>query len=81
MNQFKIKFHRPNKYTESITETAIVTIKEFKGYVSENNVSKKVVEALNPYAEIGRLNHYAAIAAFYNTNSNDFVIENIVPIA
>lgn len=81
MNQFKIKFHRPSKYTESITETAIVTIKEFKGYVSEKNVSKKIVKALEPYMEKGRLNHYAAVAAFYNVNPSDFIIETVIPIA
>lgn len=83
MKKFTIKFHRPSKYTEPITETAIVTIEKFKGYVYEQAVSRKVVEALKPYAEpeADRLDCYAAIAAFYNANPSDFVIENITPVA
>ena len=82
MKKFTIKFHRPSKYTEPITETAIVTIEKFKGYVYEQAVSRKVVEALKSYAEpeANKLDCYAAIAAFYNANPSDFVIENIIPV-
>ena len=82
MNQVTIKFHRPSRYTAPITETAIVTIEKFKGYVNEQAVSRKVVEALKPYAEpeADKLDCYAAIAAFYNANPSDFVIENVVPV-
>ena len=78
-----IKFHRPSKYTAPITETAIVTIEKFKGYVYEQTVSRKVVDALKPYAEpeADKLDCYAAIAAFYNANPSDFVIENVIPVA
>ena len=83
MKQFTIKFHRPSKYTEPITETAIVSIDKFKGYVYEQAVSRKVVDALKPYAEpeADKLDYYAAIAAFYNANPSDFVIENVIPVA
>ena len=81
MKKFTIKFHRPSKYTTPITETAIVTIEKFKGYVYEQAVSRKVVEALKPYAEADKLDYYAAIAAFYNANPSDFVIENVTPVA
>ena len=83
MKQFTIKFHRPSKYTAPVTETAIVAIENFKGYVYEQAVSRKVVEALKPYAEpeADKLDYYAAIAAFYNANPNDFVIENVIPVA
>ena len=82
MKKFTIKFHRPNKYTAPITETAIVTIEKFNGYVYEQAVSRKVVDALKPYAEpeADKLDCYAAIAAFYNANPSDFVIENIIPV-
>ena len=83
MKKFTIKFHRPSKYTEPITETAIVSIDKFKGYVYEQAVSRKVVDALKPYAEpeADKLDYYAAIAAFYNANPSDFVIENVIPVA
>ena len=83
MKKFTIKFHRPSKYTAPITETAIVSIDKFKGYVYEQAVSRKVVEALKPYAEpdADKLDCYAAIAAFYNANPSDFVIENVIPVA
>ena len=83
MKKFTIKFHRPSKYTAPITETAMVTIEKFKGYVYEQAVSRKVVDALKPYAEpeADRLDCYAAIAAFYNANPSDFVIENVIPVA
>ena len=83
MKQFTIKFHRPSKYTAPITETAIVTIEKFKGYVYEQAVSRNVVEALKSYAEpeVDKLDCYAAIAAFYNANPSDFVIENVIPVA
>ena len=82
MKKFTIKFHRPSKYTAPITETAIVSIDKFKGYVYEQAVSRKVVEALKPYAEpdADKLDCYAAIAAFYNANPSDFVIENVIPV-
>ena len=82
MKKFTIKFHRPSKYTAPITETAIVTIEKFNGYVYEQAVSRKVVDALKPYAEPGadKLDYYAAIAAFYNANPSDFVIENVIPV-
>ena len=82
MKKFTIKFHRPSKYTAPITETAIVTIEKFKGYVYEQAVSRKVVEALKSYAEpaVDKLDYYAAIAAFYNANPSDFVIENVIPV-
>ena len=83
MKKFTIKFHRPSKYTEPITETAIVTIEKFKGYVYEQAVSRKVVDALKTYAEpeADKLDYYAAIAAFYNANPSNFVIENVTPVA
>ena len=83
MKKFTIKFHRPSKYTAPITETAIVSIDKFKGYVYEQAVSRKVVEALKPYAEpeADKLDCYAAIAAFYNANPSNFVIENVTPVA
>ena len=83
MKKFTIKFHRPSKYTAPITETAIVTIEKFNGYVYEQAVSRNVVETLKPYAEpeADRLDCYAAIAAFYNANTSDFVIENVIPVA
>ena len=83
MKKFTIKFHRPSKYTAPITETAMVTIEKFNGYVYEQAVSRKVVEALKPYAEpeADKLDCYAAIAAFYNANPSDFVIENVIPVA
>ena len=83
MKKFTIKFHRPSKYTAPITETAIVTIEKFNSYVYEQAVSRKVVDALKPYAEPGadKLDYYAAIAAFYNANPSDFVIENVIPVA
>ena len=83
MKKFTIKFHRPSKYTAPITETAMVTIEKFKGYVYEQAVSRNVVEALKPYAEpeADKLDCYAAIAAFYNANPSDFVIENVIPVA
>ena len=82
MKKFTIKFHRPSKYTSPITETAIVTIDKFKGYVYEQAVSRKVVKALKPYAEpeADKLDYYAAIAAFYNANPSNFVIENVTPV-
>ena len=82
MKKFTIKFHRPSKYTAPITETAMVTIEKFNGYVYEQAVSRKVVEALKPYAEpeADKLDCYAAIAAFYNANPSDFVIENVIPV-
>ena len=82
MKKFTIKFYRPSKYTASITETAIVSIDKFKGYVYEQAVSRKVVDALKPYAEpeADKLDYYAAIAAFYNANPSDFVIENVIPV-
>ena len=82
MKKFTIKFHRPSKYTAPITETAMVTIEKFNGYVYEQAVSRKVVDALKPYAEpeADRLDCYAAIAAFYNANPSDFVIENVIPV-
>ena len=82
MKKFTIKFHRPNKYTAPITETAIVTIEKFNGYVYEQAVSRKVVDALKPYAEpeADKLDCYAAIAAFYKANPSDFVIENVIPV-
>ena len=41
-----------------------------------------MVDALKPYAEPGadKLDYYAAIAAFYNANPSDFVIENVIPV-
>ena len=83
MKKFTIKFHRPSKYTAPITETAMVTIEKFNGYVYEQAVSRKVVEALKPYAEpeADKLDYYAAIAAFYNANPSDFVIENVILVA
>ena len=83
MKKFTIKFHRPSKYTAPITETAIVTIEKFKGYVYEQAVSRKVVDTLKPYAEpeADKLDYYAAIAAFYNANPSDFVIENVILVA
>ena len=83
MKKFTIKFHRPSKYTAPITETAIVSIDKFKGYVYEQAVSRKVVEALKPYAgpEADKLDCYSAIAAFYNANPSNFVIENVTPVA
>ena len=83
MKKFTIKFHRPSKYTAPITETAIVSIDKFKGYVYEQAVSRQVVEALKPYAEpeADKLDCYAAIAAFYNANPSNFVIENVIPVA
>ena len=83
MKKFTIKFYRPSKYTAPITETAIVTIEKFKGYVYEQAVSRKVADALKPYAEPGadKLDYYAAIAAFYNANPSNFVIENVIPVA
>ena len=82
MKKFTIKFHRSSKYTAPITETAMVTIEKFNGYVYEQAVSRKVVEALKPYAEpeADKLDYYAAIAAFYNANPSDFVIENVIPV-
>ena len=83
MKKFTIKFHRPSRYTAPITETAMVTIEKFKGYVYEQAVSRNVVEALKPYAEpeADKLDCYAAIAAFYNANPSNFVIENVIPVA
>ena len=82
MKQSTIKFHRPSKYTAPVTETAIVAIENFKVYVYEQAVSRNVVETLKPYAEpeANRLDYYAAIAAFYNANPSDFVIENVIPV-
>ena len=82
MKKFTIKFHRLSKYTAPITEAAIVSIDKFKGYVYEQAVSRKIVDALKPYAEpeANRLDYYAAIAAFYNANPSDFVIENVIPV-
>ena len=82
MKQFTIKFHIPIIYTAPVTETAIVAIENFKGYVYEQAVSRNVVETLKPYAEpeANRLDYYAAIAAFYNANPSDFVIENVIPV-
>ena len=50
--------------------------------VYEKVVSRNIVEALKPYAEpeANKLDYYAAIAAFYNANPSDFVIENVIPV-
>lgn len=92
LKSYKITFHRPNKFQSPITESAIVRITDFKGFVADKLVSKNVIAALEPYEKAvldmnatkeerdNAMDTYAAIAAFYQSFSSNLIVDSVTAL-